>query len=189
MTPKLEAGRAGADLDPVTGHESAHHRAGPVDFGVLPGQVFEGEPPNGHGVRAVYQRADRMRRRRLQLVLAIGAVAAVLVAACGYVLTTAVVPDSVQRSAVAGAPAPAPAVDPVLMILRAAAGPDLRIMPREPSRGVGWRQYSVLARQSGDPRGLIEVSVYTAPAGFCFPVRAGRKPPTSNTPGTATPAT
>jgi hypothetical protein len=167
--------KLGTDPDPVTGHETARHQPGTVDFGVLLGQVFVGEPPIGRGVAAVYQRADRMRRRRLQAVLAIGAVTAVLIAALGYTLTTAVVPDSAPRGAAAGAPAPAPDVDPVLMILRTAVGRDLRIMPREPSRGVGWRQYAVLSRASGQSRGLIEVSVYTAPDGICFPVLADQQ--------------
>lgn len=175
MSPGLGTNRrAGADLDPVAGHEPAHQRAGPVDFGVRPGQVFDGEPPIGPGVTAVYQRADRMSRRRLQIVLATGAMAAVLVAGLGYVLTAAVVPDSVRRGAQAGAPAPEADVDPVLMLLRTVAGPDLRVVPREPSRGVGWRQYTVLNRAGGQPRGLIEVSVYTAPDGICFPVLTDR---------------
>ena len=155
--------------DPVLGHEPAHLRAGPVDFGVLLGQALEREPPIGPAVAAVFERADRMRRRRLQGVLALGAVATLLVTGLGYVLTTAVVPDSMRRGAVAGAPAPASNLDPVLMILRVTAGRDLRVVPREPSRGVGWRQYSVLSRADGRPRGLIEVSVYTAPNGICFP--------------------
>ena len=148
--------------------------AGPVDFGVLPGQVFAGEPSIGHGVALVYRRADRRHRRRLQVVLAIGAVAAALVAALGLALATAVVPDSARR-VTAGLPVPAPGVDPALTILRTAAGQDLRVQPREPSRGEGWRQYAVLTRATGKSRGLIEVSVYTAPDGICFPVLADPK--------------
>jgi hypothetical protein len=140
----------------------------------LLGQVLADEPPIGPGVAAVYRQADRRRRGRLQMVLAIGAVAALLIAALGYALTTALVPDSTHRNAVAGHPAPAPGVDPVLMILRTAAGRDLRVLPREPSRGAGWRQYTVLSRATGQARGLIEVSVYTAPDGLCFPVPADR---------------
>ena len=68
MSPKLGTGLDPAGVDSVTGHEPAHRQIGPVDFGVLLGQVFAGEPPIGHGVAAVYQRADRMRRRRLQAV-------------------------------------------------------------------------------------------------------------------------
>jgi hypothetical protein len=168
MSHQLETGRAGAG--PAIGHVPAHHRTAPVDFETLLGEAFVGEPPIGRGVAAVYQRADRMHRRRLQAVLLIGVVAAVLIAGLGYALTTVAVPDSVRRGAGAGAPAPAGRVDPVLMILRTAADRELRVMPREPSRGAGWRQYTVLSRTTGQPRGLIEVSVYTAPDGICFPV-------------------
>ena len=63
-------------------------------------------------------------------------------------------------------------LDPVLRVL---SGPvdarDLRIVPRLPSSGPGWRQYAVLTAD-GEPRGLIEVAVYDAPAGLCLPVLA-----------------
>jgi hypothetical protein len=164
---RSEIGTDPADVE-ITGHQ----RAGPVDFGVLLGQVFAGEPPVGRGVAAVYRRADR---RRLRIVLVLGAVAAVLVATLGYALAAALVPDSARRSATAVPAAPAPGVDPVLRILRTAAGRDLRVLPREPSRGEGWRQYAVLTHGTGKSRGLIEVSVYTAPDGICFPVLADPK--------------
>ena len=53
-----------------------------------------------------------------------------------------------------------------------AADNNYRVVPREPSRGEGWRQYTVLGRDSGRPRGLIEVSAYAAADGLCFPVLA-----------------
>ena len=134
-------------------------------------ELLGSEPPVGRGVADIYARAEVVRRRRLKLVLVISAVAAMLVAALGYVVTAVVVPDTVRRSAGFGVAGPAPA-DPVLTILRKAAGPGLRIFPRAPARGAGWRLYSVLGRTSGLPRGLIEMSVYDAPAGLCFPVLA-----------------
>jgi hypothetical protein len=49
----------------------------------------------------------------------------------------------------------------------------LRMVPREPGRGDGWRQYLVLTA-SGRPHGVIEVSAYAAPGGLCFPVLADK---------------
>ena len=70
----------------------------------------------------------------------------------------------------------------------------LRILPREPSRGAGWRQYAVLGRRAG-ARGLIEVAVYTRAGRPLLPGAGrpgrparGRSGPAtaSNTPATAT---
>jgi hypothetical protein len=147
-----------------------------AQLGDLLAQVFDGEPPLGDGVDAVYRRAEVIRRRRLRAVVGAGAAAVVVIAAVGYGLTTAILPASPSRStggagsSAAAAPAPA---DPVLGVLRSvAADNNYRVVPREPSRGAGWRRYAVVSRDSGLPRGLIEVSAYAAPDGLCFPVLA-----------------
>lgn len=150
-----------------------------VDPGPQPGlgevleEVFAaGEPPVGDGVDVVYRRAEKLRRSRLRTVLVSGALVAALVAAGGYVLTTSLVPGTPRRTPPAAAPAPAPDADPVLTALRGVADSSLRIVPRAPAEGPGWRQYTVLNRRTGQQRGLIEVSVYSAPDGVCFPVLA-----------------
>ena len=146
-------------------------------LGDLLERVFHDEPPMRDGIDAVYRRADRIRRRRLRAVVLAGLSAILLVAALGYGLTTAIVPGPAERStAMAGPPHgnPAPHADPVLTVVRAAVAGTLRVVPREPVRGTGWRQYTVLDRKSGRPRGLIEVSAYAAPGTLCFPVLADR---------------
>ncbi|HET6531556.1 MAG TPA: hypothetical protein VFH03_13245 [Actinoplanes sp.] len=142
------------------------------DLGELLDRICHDEPPVHDGVEAVFRRAEAIRRRRMWTVVAAGVSAVVLVAAVGYVLATAVVPAPAQRSAAAPAAAPAPRADPALLAVRAAVDDRLRVVPREPSRGAGWRQYTVLDRASGRPHGLVEISVYAAPARFCFPVLA-----------------
>lgn len=144
--------------------------AGPA-LGRLLAEALAGEPPIGDGVAAVHRRAAALRRRHLRRVVAAGAAAVVLVSAAGYGLTSAVVPTTVRRGTAASAARPTPAADPVLAVLRPAV-PALRVVPREPSRGDGWRQYTVLDTASGRRRGLIEISVYAAPGGLCFPVPA-----------------
>jgi hypothetical protein len=144
--------------------------AGPR-LATLLAEALAGEPPIGNGVAAVHRRAGALRRRHLRRVVAAGVAAVVLVAAAGYALTAAVVPATARRGAAASAARPTPPADPVLAILRPAA-PGLRMLPREPARGDGWRQYTVLDRATGRTRGLIEVSVYAAPGGICFPVLA-----------------
>ena len=130
-----------------------------------------GEPPIAGDVEAVFRRAGALRRRRLRNLVAAGAAVVVLVAAAGYGLTTALVPETVRPASAADGPAPPP--DPVLAAVRRAGAPaGLRVVPREPARGDGWRQYTAVDRRSGRPRGLIEVSVYEAPGRLCFPVRA-----------------
>jgi hypothetical protein len=140
-------------------------------LGDLLEQALRTEPPVSDGVAAVYRRAEAIRRRRAGTVVAVGVAAVVLVAALGYVLTTAILPAPVQRSAAATA-APAARPDPALLAVRGAVPDTLRVVPREPVRGQGWRQYTVLNRTSGRPRGLVEIAVYRAPGGLCFPVLA-----------------
>ncbi|HEU4346503.1 MAG TPA: hypothetical protein VFR35_01820, partial [Actinoplanes sp.] len=137
-------------------------------------QVFHDEPPAEGGIEAVFRRAEAIRRRRLRTVIAAGISAVILVAAVGYALATAIVPGPARSGAAAPAAAPARHADPALLAVRTAVEGDLRVVPREPVRGDGWRQYTVLDRDSGRPRGLIEVSVYAAPDGLCFPVLADR---------------
>jgi hypothetical protein len=141
-------------------------------LGDLLARVFDGEPPVGDGVRAVYRRAERIRRRRVRAVIGAGAAAVVVVAAVGYGLTTAALPGTRTRQITTIAQAAAAPVDPVLDVLRTTGTDEYRVVPREPSRGEGWRQYTVVARGSGRPRGLIEVSTYVAKDGLCFPVLA-----------------
>jgi hypothetical protein len=134
-------------------------------------QVFDGEPAVGGGVEAVFRRAEAIRRRRLRHVLLAGVAAVLAVATVGYVLTSAVLPTTPKR-APGGAAAPSPVRDPVREVLTAVtADQDLRVAPRTPARGEGWRQFTVLSRDSGRARGLVQISVYAAPAGLCFPVR------------------
>jgi hypothetical protein len=137
-------------------------------------RVFDHEPPIADGVEAVYRRAEAIRRRRLRTVIAAGAAAVLIVAAIGYLLTAAVIPASAERSAAGVTGVTDPPADPALQAVRRAVDKTLRVVPREPARGEGWRQYTVLHRQTGRPRGLIEVSVYAAPDGLCFPVLADR---------------
>ena len=47
----------------------------------------------------------------------------------------------------------------------------LRIVPRDPAAGDGWRRYTVRTA-TGHPRGVIEISAYAAPDLLCFPVLA-----------------
>jgi hypothetical protein len=137
-------------------------------------QVFDGEPPIGDGVEAAFRRAEKIRRRRLRQIIGAGAAAAIVVATVGYALTSAVLPTTPKRTpGAAAAPVPTPARDPALTVLAAVtAGKDLRVVPRPPARGDGWRQFTALSTDAGRPRGLIEISVYAAPDGLCFPVRA-----------------
>jgi hypothetical protein len=61
------------------------------------------------------------------------------------------------------------AADPVLMVASSAAGTqDRRVVPAGSWRGVGWRRFAVRDRK-GTARGTVEVTVYTAPGGLCFP--------------------
>ncbi|WP_285686658.1 hypothetical protein [Actinoplanes sp. NBRC 103695] len=151
-------------------------QAGEAKGGLLAG-VLIGEPPVGEGVAAVYRRAEKLRRRRVRRVVTAGLVSAVVVAAFGYALATAVIPTPYLRKQVATPVAgPAPVVDPVLVTLEPVLRDNgLRAVRREPSAGVGWRQYAVADARSGRPRGLIEVAAYLAPDGLCFPVLSDRE--------------
>ncbi|MCA2218487.1 hypothetical protein [Jidongwangia harbinensis] len=135
-------------------------------------QVFDGEPPVADGVAAVFRRAEAIRRRRLRHLVSAGAAVALVVAVVGYVLTSAVLPTTPKRTSAGAAATPAPARDPVLDVLTAVtADRELRVVPRPPAEGEGWRQFAV-SSETGRPRGLIQISVYAAPDGLCFPVRA-----------------
>jgi hypothetical protein len=136
-------------------------------------QVFHGEPPLGDGVGAAFRRAEAIRRRRLRQIVGAGLAAAIVVGTVGYALTSAVLPTTPKRPTNAAvAPAPTPVRDPALTVLtEVAAGKDLRVVPRPPARGDGWRQFRA-SGTAGGPRGLIEISVYAARDGLCFPVRA-----------------
>lgn len=134
-------------------------------------RVLHDEPPAGDAVAGVYRRAEAIRRRRLRTLIATGLASVVAVSALGYALATTVIPET-RRPTVAALAGATATPEQALVRVRRAAGGDLRVVPREPVRGPGWRQYTVLERESGRPRGLIEVSVYTAPDGLCFPVLA-----------------
>jgi hypothetical protein len=143
-------------------------------LGDLLAQVFDREPPLGDGVEAVYHRAEQIRKRRLRAVIGAGAAAVVVVAAVGYGLTTVAIPRARTRqiSTIAETAPVAGRADPVLDVLRTAGTAEYRVVPREPSRGAGWRQYTVVSRDGGHPHGLIEISTYMAEGGLCFPVLA-----------------
>jgi hypothetical protein len=133
-------------------------------------RVFPGsEPPVGDGVAHAFRQAGDHRVRTL--VAATAGAAALLVAVVvvlGYALASALVPAHAGPGS--AQPAAAwPRADPVLPILQSAADEDLSIVAREPAGGAGWRLYTVLDRATGQARGLIEVSVYAAPYGLCFP--------------------
>jgi hypothetical protein len=104
-----------------------------------------------------------------------GLAAIALVVLLGYALTTVLLPGPKARStaAVAGPqPRPSAVLDLVLTVLAPPVdAKGYRIVPRQPAAGVGWRQYMVL-NAAGEPRGLVEVAVYDAPAGLCLPVLA-----------------
>ena len=143
-------------------------------LGDLLARVFDREPPLGDGVEAVYHRAERIRERRVRAVIGAGAGAVVMIAAVGYGLTTAAIPGARTRQIGTSAET-APAgrsADPVLDVLRRAGAAEYRVVPREPSHGPGWRQYTVVSRDGGRPRGIIDISTYVAKGGLCFPVLA-----------------
>lgn len=137
-------------------------------------RVFAAEPPPGDAVDAVFRHAEALRRRRLRGLIAAGVVAVLLVAGLGYGLTTVLLPGTVRRAVTPTVTPVGTPVDPALLAVRAAVDRNLRVVPREPARGPGWRRFTVLSRDSGRPRGIVEVSVYSAPAGLCFPVLSDR---------------
>jgi hypothetical protein len=122
-------------------------------------------------VDGIFRRAERLRRRRARLVLVAGAVVVALTAATGYALTTLSIPAAPAHTPAAAAPPRPDRIRELLTATVRASG--LSVVPREPARGTGWRQYLVLTA-AGRPHGLIEVSAYTAPEGLCFPVLADR---------------
>jgi len=138
-------------------------------------RACESEPPPGDAVPDIGRRADRLRRKRAWGVVLAGLVAVVLVVLLGFALTTVLLPGPKARSAAAVAvpqPRPSGVLDPVLAVLAPLIDEKgYRIVPREPAAGAGWRQYAVFGA-AGEPRGLVEVAVYDAPAGLCLPVRA-----------------
>lgn len=145
--------------------------------------VLDGEPETGDAVDEIFRRADRLRRRRTRALLAAGLAAVVVIVVAGWLLTTTLMPAT-DRDGEAGrevklAPAPPGAVtapptvtDRVLGLLDpVAADKKMRVDPRPPERGEGWRQYSMTDRD-GKPRGTIEVAVYAVRDDLCFPVVA-----------------
>ncbi|MGX6601839.1 hypothetical protein ACWKSP_06855 [Micromonosporaceae bacterium Da 78-11] len=149
-----------------------------VPLGDLLEHVLDGEPALGDDVDSVFRRADGLRRRRTRSLLAAGAGIVAVIVAGGYLLTTTLMPATVAPTAATAPPAVVPVTlagavaDPVLAVIAPVVdGKRMRIVPRPPERGAGWRQYSVLD-EDGDPRGTVVAAVYTAPAGLCFPVLA-----------------
>jgi hypothetical protein len=138
-------------------------------------RACQGEPPPGDAVADIAVRAERLRRGRARGVIIAGLVAVVIVILLGYALTTVLLPGHKPRSTAAVAvpqPRPSSVLDPVLTVLAEPIdAKNYRIVPRQPASGAGWRQYAVLSAE-GQPRGLVEVAVYDAPAGLCLPVLA-----------------
>ncbi|GGQ79209.1 hypothetical protein [Couchioplanes azureus] len=134
-----------------------------------------GEPPLGDAVEDIFQRADRLRRRRARSVILAGLVAVVIVVLLGYALTTVLLPGPKPPSAAAvpvAQPRPSAELDPVLKVLAPPIdAKNYQIVPRPPASGSGWRQYAVMD-SDGQPHGMIEVAVFDAPAGICLPVLA-----------------
>jgi hypothetical protein len=145
--------------------------------------VLDGEPELGDDVDAVFRRADGLARRRSRLLVAGAGAAVVGTAVGGWLLTAALVsspatPAPVARAtptvppSVAVATVPSAVADPVLAVIAPVIdGKGLRIVPRPPERGSGWRQYSVFDA-AGKPRGTVVAAVYATPDEFCFPVLA-----------------
>jgi hypothetical protein len=148
----------------------------------LLGHVLEGEPALADEVDEVFRRAEALRHRRTRLLLIAGAAIAAIIVLAGYLLTTTLLPargspralpasQSISPSAV---PVPSAIADPVLALIAPLAdAAHLRIVPRPPERGFGWRQYSVRAAD-GQPRGTVQVAVFARPDGLCFPRRNGK---------------
>lgn len=138
-------------------------------------RACESEPPPGDAVTDIVRRADRLRRRRARRVVLTGLVVVALVVLLGYALTTVLLPGHRPRSTAAvpvPQPRPSAVLDPVLAVLAPAVdAKGYRIVPHPPASGAGWRQYAVL-NAAGEPRGMVEVAVYDAPAGLCLPVLA-----------------
>jgi hypothetical protein len=149
----------------------------------LLGHVLEGEPALAGEVDEVFRRAESLRRRRTRLLLSAGAAIAVVVVLGGYLLTTTLLPArglppaavlAVRAVTPSAVPVPSTIADPVLALIAPMIDTDhLRIVPRPPERGFGWRQYSVRTG-GGQPRGTVQVAVFARPDGLCFPRRSGK---------------
>lgn len=148
----------------------------------LLGHVLEGEPALAGEVDEVFRRAEALRRRRTRLLLIAGASITVVIVLAGYLLTTTLLPARGAPRALpvspaitaSAAPVPSAIADPVLALLVPMAdAAHLRIVPRPPERGLGWRQYSVLTAR-GRPHGTVQVAVFSRPEGLCFPRRNGK---------------
>jgi hypothetical protein len=139
--------------------------------------VLDGEPVIGDEIDEIFRRADRMRRRRIQALIGAGAAVVAVIAATGYALTVTLMPGAdtsapaPAASYAAARPSAVAVADPVLALIAPIADAKLRISPRPPERGSGWRQYSV-TDSAGRPRGTIEVAVYHVAEDLCFPVLA-----------------
>ena len=151
--------------------------------------VLDGEPELGDDVDAVFDRADRLARTRSRLMVAGAAAAVVGIALGGYLVTAMLLPSAdpepQARPSAAAVPimtpsktvtpakvVPSAVADPVLAVIAPVIdGKGLRIVPRPPARGAGWRQYSVFDA-AGKPRGTVVVAVYATPDELCFPVLA-----------------
>lgn len=139
--------------------------------------ALAGEPALADEVDAVFRRADRLRRRRARAVLAAGVFAVVVVVAAGALVVTTLLPDDRTPPPALLAvgptkPAPSAQPDPVLAVIAPViVAKKLKIRPRPPERGNGWRQYAVTTA-GGEPRGIVQVAVYQTPQKLCFPVLA-----------------
>lgn len=145
-----------------------------AQLGDLLRHVLAGEPVLGDEVDEVFRHAERLRRRRTRLLLTAGAATAGAIILAGYLLTTTLLParGAPPAAAPTSSPAPMPSAmsDPVLRVIAPIVdGQGMRIVPRPPERGFGWRQYSVLGHD-GRLRGVVEVAVYAVPERLCFPV-------------------
>jgi hypothetical protein len=133
------------------------------------------EPPPEDAVPDITRRAVRLRRRRAFRAVLTGLALVALVVLLGYALTTILMPGQKPPSTAAVAvpqPRPSAVLDPALAVLAPLVdAKGYRIVPHEPATGAGWRQYAV-SNPAGEPRGLVEVAVYDAPAGLCLPVPA-----------------
>ena len=132
-------------------------------------RAFDDEPAAGDAVDAVFRRAERTRRRRIRRVLLGGLAAVVLVAAVGYGLATLLIPTTVSSAA----PRPAASADDQVLAAIERAG-DVRVVPRSPARGPGWRRYTAVDHR-GVARGMIVVVVYSVPGTLCLPVLADKQ--------------
>lgn len=138
--------------------------------------VLDGEPEIGDEIDAVFRRADRMRRRRIRMLVAAGVAGTAVIVATGYALTSTLMPSTGGGTPVtaqsSAAPRSSTAADPVLALIAPIVdGRKMHIYPRPPERGSGWRQYSVVD-PDGKPRGTVELAVYSVAKDLCFPVPA-----------------